>query len=87
MGQVVVDLPQNVFRSYHVEDSEFGEQLLRDLDENSNSEKESPTIIPPRRSSLKRDIDAAFGIWKDRSESAQEIAQKIRKRNNEMIPA
>ncbi len=82
MGQVVIEVPQNVYRSYHIDDSEFSEQLMRDLDENSSSTGGTPAIIPPRRNSLKQDLEDAIGIWKDRPESAQEIARRIRKLNN-----
>ena len=57
MGQVVIDVPQNVYRSYQVDDSEFSEQLMRDLDENSSSTETNSAIIPPRRNSLKQDLD------------------------------
>ena len=82
MGQVIVEVPQNVFRSYHVEDSAFGEQLLRDLDENSDSSKDDNSVaIPPRRNSLAEDGDAVLGIWSDREDVADEIARRVREAN------
>ena len=47
MGQVIVEVPQNVFRSYHVENSEFGEQFLRELDENSDLKGRKSCDNPP----------------------------------------
>ncbi len=84
MGQVVIELPQNVNRFYQVESVELGEEILQDLDEMEQKMKlvKTPTIIPPRRNSLKEDLEAVFGIWADREESAEEIARKIRDRNN-----
>ena len=81
MGQVVVEVPQNINRFFRVEDSAFGDQLVRELEENTSA-AETPGILPPRRNSLKKDLAAAFGIWKDRPESAQEIARAIRDLNN-----
>jgi len=87
MGQVTIEIPQNVNRFFQVDDSEFGEQLLQNLEDfekKTKSEKLS-AIIPPRRNSLKEDGDAVLGIWADRKESADEIARQIRDRNNGKI--
>ena len=84
MGQVVIEIPQNVNRSYQINDAEFGEQLLNDLknfEVETKSEK-IPAVIPPRRENLKEDLAAAVGIWADREESADEIAQRLRVKNN-----
>ncbi len=87
MGQVTIEIPQNVNRSYQINDSEFGEQLLQNLEDFEKKEKsaKSPAIIPPRRNSLKEDLAEAVGIWADREESADEIARTIRDRNNGKI--
>jgi hypothetical protein len=54
--------------------------------ENYSSEQENTSnIIPPTRNSLKEDLAEACGIWADREESAEEIASKIRDRNNGKI--
>ena len=84
MGQVIVEVPQNIFRSYHVEDSEFGEQLLRDLDENSDRQGDNSGMVPPRRNSMVEDGDAVLGIWSDREEVADEIAHKVREANRQV---
>ncbi len=84
MGQVIIEVPQNVYRSFQVDDSEFVEQLLGDLkdfEKQTKSEK-STSIIPPRRNSLREDGDAVLGIWSDNEEEAVEMAQKIRVKNN-----
>lgn len=79
MGQVVVEIPQNINRSYHVDDSAFGEQLLDELEPYSKSNLQN--IISPRRNDRKGALEEVFGIWSDREESAQEIAKKIRENN------
>ena len=87
MGQVTIEIPQNVNRTYQVDDSEFGEQLLQNLEdfEKKTKSEKFANIIPPRRNSLKEDLANALGIWADREESAEEIARKIRDKNNGKI--
>lgn len=87
MGQLVIEVPQNVNRTFKVNDSEFSKRLLQNLEDfekKINSEK-LPDIIPPRRHNLKKDLAEAVGIWADRKESADEIARKIRDKNNGKI--
>lgn len=83
MGQLVIEVPQNVNRTYQIKDADFGERLLQDLDEMELDTKPEkvPAIIPPRRNSLKEDGDAVLGIWSDSEEEADEIARKIRQAN------
>ena len=54
MGQLVIEIPQNVKRFYKVKDSDFGERLLQDLDEMETKTESAtvPVVIPPRRHSL-----------------------------------
>ncbi len=87
MGQITIEIPQNVNCAYRVDDSEFGEQLLQNLEdfEKKTKAEKVPVIIPPRRNSLKKDGDAVMGIWADREESADEIARAIRDKNNGKI--
>ncbi|MEO8073410.1 MAG: hypothetical protein ABI891_09070 [Acidobacteriota bacterium] len=87
MGQVTIEIPQNINRTYQVKDSEFGEQLLQNLEDFEKKTKSDKlaNIIPPRRNSLKKDLAEAVGIWADREESAEEIARKIRDKNNGKI--
>lgn len=84
MGQVTIEIPQNINRTYRVDDSKFSRQLLDELDdfEKKSKPKKLQNVIPPRRNSLKEDGEAVLGIWADREESAEEIARKIRDRNN-----
>ena len=87
MGQVVIEIPQNVNRTYHVDDCEFSEKILQDLEnfEQKIEAEKFESVIPPRRNSLKKDGDKVLGIWADREESAEEIARRIRDRNNGKI--
>lgn len=82
MGQLVIEVPQNINRLFRIKDRKFTEKLLFELEQN---EVKKSNIIPPRRNSLKEDLANAFGIWADREESAEEIARKIRDKNNGKI--
>lgn len=83
MGQLVIEVPQNVNRSYFIKDADFGERLLQDLDEMELETKPAKisAIIPPRRNNLKEDGDAVLGIWSDSEAEADEIARKVRQQN------
>ncbi len=82
MGQLVIEVPQNINRLFRIKDSAFTEKLLLELEKN---EVKKSNIIPPRRNSLKEDGEAVLGIWADREEDALEIARKIRDKNNGKI--
>jgi hypothetical protein len=82
MGQLVIEIPQNIVRSFRIKDNEFSEKLLLDLE---NKSVKNSNIIPPRRNTLKEDGDAVLGIWANREEDALEIARKIRDKNNGKI--
>lgn len=84
MGQVIIEVPQNVNRFYQVENDELAARLLRDLDELEQKiiDGENSAVLPPRRNSLIEDLEAVSGIWADREESAEDIARRIRDRNN-----
>ena len=83
MGQVLIEIPQKVNRSYQVDDSAFGKRLLDDLEQYYKSD-ETSDIIPPRRNNMKADGDAVLGIWSDREESADEIARRVRENNRKV---
>lgn len=87
MGQSVIEVPQNINRVFRVDNSEFSEKLLENLEdfEKKTKPKKLANVIPPRRNSLKEDLEKAFGIWADREESAEEIARNIRDKNNGKI--
>lgn len=84
MGQVTIEIPQNVNRTYQVDDSEFGEQLLQNLEDFKKKTKigKLSAIIPPRRNSLKEDLANVVGIWADREESAEVSAIILPRRNS-----
>ena len=83
MGQLVIEIPQRINRTYKIDDSDYGEELMEELDRRTDAAR-IPGVIPPSRNSLLEDGDAVFGIWADREESALEIARKIREGNRQI---
>lgn len=95
MGQVTIEIPQNVNRTYQVNDLEFGEQLLRDLEEfqkkaksDKNGKNQKPkkilqtvSLILPYDDLDEIDENEVLGIWADNVEDADEIARKVREQN------
>lgn len=82
MGQLVIEIPENINRLFRIKDRAFTKKLLRKLEQ---KEEKKSNVIPPRRNSLKEDLSEACGIWADREESASEIARQIRDKNNGKI--
>lgn len=90
MGQVILEIPQNINRTFRIESEERAADIIGKLEESderlSKFEKgvASGAIKLPTRNSLREDGDAVLGIWADREESAQEIARKIREGNRKV---
>ena len=88
MGQVVLEIPQNVNRTFRIESEERAAEIIEQLEESnqrlSKFEKvvASGAIKLPTNDNRREAGDAVLGIWADRKESGQEIARKIRNRNN-----
>lgn len=90
MGQVILEIPQNINRTFRIESEERAADIIEKLEKSderlSKFEKgvASGAIQLPTRDSLREDGDAVLGIWADRKESAQEIARKIREGNRKV---
>ena len=90
MGQVILEIPQNVNRTFRIDSEERAAAILEQLEDSNErlSKLEeaiaSGAIELPRRNSLSEDGDAVLGIWADRLESGQEIARKIREGNRKV---
>ena len=80
MGQVVVEIPQDVFAFFRVDDTNVGKRLLDDLKPYSRNGKRTD-IIAPVREDREEAFEEVFGIWSGRKESAEEIAREIRSKN------
>jgi len=90
MGQVILEIPQNINRTFRIESEKKAAEILEQLEESSERSKKfeklvaSGAIVLPTRNSLREDGDAVLGIWADREESGQEIARKIREGNRKV---
>jgi len=86
MGQVVLEIPQNVNRVYRIESEKKAAEILAQLENDRSNKIEraiaSGAIELPKRKRTKKISDDVLGIWADRPESGQEIARRIRDRNN-----
>ena len=86
MGQVVLEIPQNVYQTFHIESEERAAAILEQLEDDRRDKLEraiaSGALELPKRRRTKKISDDVLGIWADRPESGQEIARRIRDRNN-----
>jgi hypothetical protein len=86
MGQVILEIPQNINRTFRIESEKKAADILEQL-ENDHGDKikraiASGAIELPKRKRTKKISEDVLGIWADRPESGQEIARRIRDRNN-----
>jgi len=82
MGQLVIEVPQNINLKFSVKSAEIADEILRLV----KKPKELKTIQLNYPYDMD-DVDAneALGIWADRKETADEIARTIRDKNNGKI--
>ncbi len=87
MGQVVLEIPQNVNRTFRIESEERAAAILEQL-ENDREDKIKRGIasgaIQLPTSKFSDNDDEVLGIWADRPESGEEIARKIREANRKV---
>ena len=82
MGQLVIEVPQNINLKFSVESPAVADEILRLV----KKPKKLETIQLKYPYDLDDvDADEAFGIWADREETAEEIARAIRDKNNGKI--
>lgn len=78
MGQVIIEVPQKINRTFRVNDVELVNEILRMIEK-----PQRQTIKPNLPDDLSNvNEDDVLGIWADREESAEEIARRIRDLNN-----
>jgi hypothetical protein len=79
MGQLVIEVPQNVNLRLSVESVKVADEILRLV---NSPRKKLETITLDLPYDLEEiDESEAVGIWADRKESAEEIARQLRERN------
>ena len=88
MGQLILEIPQNINRTYRIESEKKAAEILEQLEDSNERLKKfeklaaSGAIELPKRKRTKKIRDDVLGIWADRPASGQEIARRIRDRNN-----
>ena len=87
MGQVVLEIPQNVNRTFRIDSETRAAEIIEQL-ENDREAKIKRAIasgaIQLPTSKFSDGDDEVLGIWADRPESGQEIARKIREGNRKV---
>ena len=81
MGVLTIEIPQEITRSFRLDDSEFSAQIIDELEMRSSGSYPG-NVRPPRRNDRKEALKEILGIWSDRPESADEIAKHLRRLNN-----
>lgn len=82
MGQLVIEVPQNINLRFTVKSEEIADEILR-LVKNPKKKLETITLeLPYDLDDV--DEDEVLGIWSDSEEEADEIARKIREQNRKV---
>lgn len=81
MGVLTIEIPQEINRSFRLDDSEFSAQIIEELETHA-SPKYPSNVLRPRRNDRREALNEILGIWSDRSESADEISKRLRRLNN-----
>jgi len=90
MGQVILEIPQNVNRTFRIESEQRAAEILEILEDSKERLSKfergvaSGAIKLPTRNDRRETGDDVLGIWADREESGQEIARKIREGNRKV---
>lgn len=83
MGQVILEIPQNVNLVFRIESEKEATEILEQLKRSKFEQAVARGEIElPKRRRSKKISDDVLGIWANRPESGQEIARRIRDRNN-----
>ncbi len=70
MGVITIEIPQGVNRKYRIVSEDSADEVLSKLESLVKNEN-------------KIDDDEILGLWSDRKESAEEIAEKLRRKSND----
>lgn len=72
MGVITIEVPQRVKRSYRIESEDSAKDVMKRLEKVAKKSK----LV---------DLTSVFGIWSDRTESAEEISAELRKKSNSRV--
>lgn len=82
MGQLVIEVPQNINIKVSVKSAEVVDEILRLVKKPKKKLKTINLDLPYDLEDI--DENEAVGIWADREESAEEIAHQIRESNRKI---
>jgi hypothetical protein len=68
MGSLTIEISLKINRSFRIKVEKFAEKLLRELEK--QNKQESP-------------FDDVLGIWANRKENSKELAEALRRKNNQ----
>lgn len=77
MGQLIIEVPQNINLRFSIKSAEIADQILR----LARRPKKLETIKLDLPDLEDVDENEVLGIWSDREETAVEIARKVRENN------
>jgi hypothetical protein len=80
MGQLVIEVPQNINLKFSIKSTEIADEILR-LVRNPEKKLETITLDLPYDNFDEIDENKVLGIWSDREERADEIARLVREQN------
>lgn len=82
MGQVVIEVPQDINLKFSVKSAEVVDEILQLIKESPKQPETIKLTYPYDLDDV--DADEALGIWSDREETADEIARRIREQNRKI---
>lgn len=77
MGQLIIEVPQNINLRFSIKSAEIVDEILR----LARKPKKFETIDLKLPDMDDVDADKVLGIWSDREETSDEIARRVRDQN------
>ena len=69
MGQITIEVPQKISKTYRIVSEDSAEQIISNIE-----------ILVTKENSVEE--DEILGLWSDREESVEEIAKELRSKSN-----
>jgi hypothetical protein len=82
MGQVVIEVPQNINLKFSVNSAEVIDEILQLIRKSPKPLETIQLTYPYDLDDV--DADEALGIWSDNEETADEIGRRIREQNRKI---
>ena len=82
MGQVTIEIPQNVNLKFTVQSEEIADEILRLVEKKPKKLQTMTLDLPYDLDEI--DENEVLGIWSDNEAAADEIARKVREQNRKI---